>query len=185
VRETIQNSLDAKRPENQCVEVSFNLLENSALNWELVAPYVAALQPHLNACGIENDFAEFVRPSVLVVEDFGTGGLQGKTDEDDGDDFSLIKETRFRSLILPEVFRTVLTQILSSSLDENDDYSEISERWFKFAAILSSDEPPTLDDRSVSKIQEWVQGVIKPFSAKHQFFDHWKEAINPSIEDPS
>lgn len=95
----------------------------------------------------------------------------------------LIKETRFRSLILPEVFRTVLTQILSSSLDESDDFSEISERWFKFAAILSSEEPPLRDDRSVPKIQEWVQGIIKPFSAKHQFFDHWKEAINPSMED--
>jgi hypothetical protein len=89
VRETIQNSLDAKRPENQCVEVSFTLLEDSKLDWELVAPYVAALQPHLDACGIENDLAEFTKPSVLVVEDFGTAGLQGKTDEDDGEDFSL------------------------------------------------------------------------------------------------
>ena len=89
VRETIQNSLDAKRPENPCVEVSFTLLENADLDWGLIAPYVAALQPHLAACGIENDFTEFQKPSVLLVEDFGTGGLQGRTDEDDGEDFSL------------------------------------------------------------------------------------------------
>lgn len=91
----------------------------------------------------------------------------------------IIKESRFRSLIMPEVLRTVLAQIVSSSLDENEDYTEAAENWFKFAANFYPEKPP-IDDRSITKIQEWVQAVVKSFCEKHQFFAHWKDAVIPS-----
>jgi hypothetical protein len=96
----------------------------------------------------------------------------------------LIKETRFRSLILSGVLREVLTHVLSFGLDESDEYEEMATKWLKFASKYYAEEPPTPDERgSIGKVQEWVQQVLKPFCEKHQFFNHWKEAINPTVEE--
>src|ERR1035437_3437241 len=80
IQETVQNSLDAKRPESLYVEVAFTLQGGEANNSKLKQSYLLDLTPHLQACGVEFGSQDFLNPSVLLVEDFGTSGLRGKTD---------------------------------------------------------------------------------------------------------
>jgi len=78
VRETIQNSLDAAA--GPCVRVSVRLSTGEeAMRGEARDRYLADLLPHLKARG--NGLLDVPRPGepmgFLVVEDFGTRGLQG------------------------------------------------------------------------------------------------------------
>tara|TARA_Y100000590_G_scaffold51404_1_gene54025 strand:- start:5984 stop:8014 length:2031 start_codon:yes stop_codon:yes gene_type:complete len=73
VRETIQNSLDASVSPDQMVIVKFRLGHDSVdLNHE----YFKALTPHLAACNVTPNQGLFGMHH-LVIEDFGTTGLEG------------------------------------------------------------------------------------------------------------
>lgn len=89
MRETIQNSLDAKNGDSSCVKVHFTLRDGSNSNAGLIDLFLRALPDHLRECGVEFQASELSSPAILLVEDFGTWGLRGAIDEDDGDDFSL------------------------------------------------------------------------------------------------
>ncbi len=87
IRESIQNSLDARQGPDRPVKVRFSIHEGKrvlpASKW---GPYLEGLKAHLKACG-EQPAPPFV-PSdepmdFLVIEDFGTKGLLGDPEQDD------------------------------------------------------------------------------------------------------
>ncbi len=88
IRESIQNSLDARREDTEAVEVRLRLYDGALfLNSPRIAEYVADLFPHLQACGLDVDASILNNPRFLVVEDFGTHGLRGVIGTKDPSDF--------------------------------------------------------------------------------------------------
>jgi len=89
VRESIQNSLDARRNgEPVLVRLHFSG-EEGALSSKTGNRYLSGLWPHVKAIegGRSNLPAEHEPVTFLVVEDFGTRGLCGSPEQDrDGDD---------------------------------------------------------------------------------------------------
>jgi hypothetical protein len=78
VRETIQNSLDARRPDAPRVEVRFTFHEGSLfVRPGMMEHYLESLVPHLRTSGVAVDEIDFANPRFLLVEDFGTHGLRG------------------------------------------------------------------------------------------------------------
>lgn len=83
VRETIQNSTDARLPGDAPVRVQFTLsCPASEASRSFFAGILDGLAPHLSACGIALPAGP---QRFLVIEDFETTGLKGNTDvKDDG-----------------------------------------------------------------------------------------------------
>jgi hypothetical protein len=89
VRESGQNTNDARASGVPTVELRFTLLSGeNAPSRQALRPYIDDLIPHLQAAAVDLEPVDFSRPSLLLVEDFGTVGLLGATDEDDGESFS-------------------------------------------------------------------------------------------------
>ena len=84
VRESIQNSLDAGLP-GQAVRVAFRLFTQTSNSNGASAHYLNELRPHLNAeqNGIINPPSLDTPVSFLVIEDYGTRGLEGDPTQDD------------------------------------------------------------------------------------------------------
>jgi hypothetical protein len=74
VREFVQNSLDARTPTSDGVEVRFRLSDGDTVD---VDSLFSDLWPHLNACKFDNGSFQTHRCRYLVIEDFGTTGLRG------------------------------------------------------------------------------------------------------------
>ena len=88
VRETIQNSLDARRDDAEAVEVRFTFHEGALfLGPALLRNYMVGLVEHLKACGLDLDGIGLDDPRFLVVEDFGTHGLRGNPETQEPTDF--------------------------------------------------------------------------------------------------
>ncbi|MFZ3352754.1 MAG: hypothetical protein WA268_18025 [Xanthobacteraceae bacterium] len=88
VRETIQNSTDARADTSPAVYVRFSITQpKSEQHKRIFLDIVAGLSLHLKAC-------EFPSPApndpfqLLVIEDFGTTGLIGSVEEKDDKQFS-------------------------------------------------------------------------------------------------
>ena len=85
VRETVQNSTDARRSSSDPVRVHFSITTSEQPDdRDFLQQVLLGLSPHLAACG-------FPLPAVngpirlLTIEDFGTTGLQGSVEtKDDG-----------------------------------------------------------------------------------------------------
>jgi hypothetical protein len=88
IREATQNPLDARRDDQTGpVEVKFRVLTgdeiDAAVLGELVDDeYISRLNA---SSATQTQFARPATPSVMVVEDFGTIGLQGTVDDPDQD----------------------------------------------------------------------------------------------------
>ena len=82
VRECIQNSLDAQA-DGQVVVVTFRLSKADALPADRAAFWFGDLWPHLRARECDLPFVDQSPPAMayLVVEDFGTKGLEGDVSE--------------------------------------------------------------------------------------------------------
>ena len=84
VRECIQNSLDAGLPD-QTVRVAFRLFTENSNNNGGMDQYLKGLQPHLTA--EQNGLIKTHNPedpeTFLVIEDYGTRGLEGDPTQDD------------------------------------------------------------------------------------------------------
>jgi len=88
VRETIQNSLDARRDDVSTVEVRFAFHEGALfLGPTMLREYLSDLIPHLRLCGLDLDGIDLNEPRFLVVEDFGTHGLRGNPATKEPSDF--------------------------------------------------------------------------------------------------
>jgi hypothetical protein len=88
VRESHQNSTDAKAPSNTGpvrIRIDFANAEHAnAAFWNTL---LSQLKPHLDACEIDSGL-DFASPDFLVIEDFGTTGLTGSFTEKDFGNFS-------------------------------------------------------------------------------------------------
>jgi len=90
VRETIQNSLDARREDAAQVVVKFSFYEGGLfLRPDVMDRHIEGLMPHLRALETELNLDEvnFAFPRFLTIEDFGTHGLRGDPASDDKTDF--------------------------------------------------------------------------------------------------
>ncbi|KQC06652.1 MAG: hypothetical protein APR54_01530 [Candidatus Cloacimonas sp. SDB] len=74
VREAIQNSLDARLNSNKQVHVKFTLGSEPKKESN---PYYSDLLSHVQSCGFKLDTANKDKFNFLVIEDFGTKGLDG------------------------------------------------------------------------------------------------------------
>lgn len=74
VRESIQNSLDAKLNSHNPVHVKFILGSEAK---KKTNPYYSDLLSHVHSCGFKLDAANKDQFTYLVIEDFGTRGLDG------------------------------------------------------------------------------------------------------------
>ncbi len=94
VREAIQNSLDAQAG-HEPVHVRFYLSDEEALSADRARNWFAGLWPHLRArrTGLRDVHPEPRACRFIVIEDFGTSGLEGDPrrgqtpDEGERDDF--------------------------------------------------------------------------------------------------
>lgn len=81
VRESIQNSLDARLPEVQQIRVRIYVSGDSgALPQEQAAPYFQGFWPHVKECENGGQVASVLAEGpcrFVVIEDFGTTGLTG------------------------------------------------------------------------------------------------------------
>lgn len=81
VRESIQNSLDAQHEDEAEVSVVFQVRGNGSLSRESADFWFSTLWPHLRStdCKLPNTPEEPNTGAFVVVEDFGTHGLEGDT----------------------------------------------------------------------------------------------------------
>jgi len=84
VRESIQNSLDARLNSHHTVHVKFTLGSEPK---KKTNPYYSDLLSHVQSCGFKLDAATKDEFTYLLIEDFGTRGLDGpitRTEVSDG-----------------------------------------------------------------------------------------------------
>ncbi len=87
VREVIQNSTDAVATEGGQVKVCFSVRTITGQNAGAFRNLFTSLRANLAACEISAAPMDASDATLLVIEDFGTKGLTGKTDELDNDNF--------------------------------------------------------------------------------------------------
>lgn len=88
VREAVQNSLDASIGDNQ-VRVNFRWVNGrSGLQNGYLQKLFDEHLDHAASAGIEINELDFINPSALIIEDFGTKGLTGSVDQKDEDNFT-------------------------------------------------------------------------------------------------
>jgi len=87
VRESIQNSLDAT-PLGGVTRVHFKTTDAGSLGRDFVEQLFDQQLPHARASARDVDEVDFDNPDALIIEDFGTGGLTGRTDARDEGNFS-------------------------------------------------------------------------------------------------
>lgn len=89
VRESVQNSLDAAYPEGSPVKVTYRWMSrHHGLKAAFFQQLTAEQRPHALSAGLDLSEIDFSDPSALVIEDFGTSGLTGATEEIDDGHFS-------------------------------------------------------------------------------------------------
>ena len=87
VRESLQNSLDAV--DGETVRVRFSLHEPNDAAREILFQHLdlEQLKTRLSACSLSPEAVEFAKPTLLVIEDFGTTGLTGSWNSIDKEPF--------------------------------------------------------------------------------------------------
>jgi hypothetical protein len=97
----------------------------------------------------------------------------------------LVRDDHFVSMALPQLLRTVLTQILMvERFDGTDDGSDWQGQWLQFAKTLPGmgSGPPTQEEDSdgtiqnVDELEEWIDQAARTFSRKFHIdrrFDSW------------
>jgi hypothetical protein len=95
---------------------------------------------------------------------------------------TLLKKHTFRSLLIPEVLRTVISRILSEEMDRDEEYGERAKLWLKFVATFHSEQEP--QDREPAIVDAWVNNAMRAFCTRHRFFDAWKTAQQQTESTP-
>lgn len=89
IRETVQNSLDARIGGSQTVTVRFGFLNGpDGLDPVFIKSLFEGQLDHAKAADVSVDSIDFDHPFAIVIEDFGTRGLQGNPYQFGNDDFS-------------------------------------------------------------------------------------------------
>lgn len=82
VREVSQNTMDNRRG-TDAAQLRFQFGEPADLG--AFYPYLEGLREHVEASAIEGSEVDWDSPSVMLIEDFGTRGLEGPTDDKKSD----------------------------------------------------------------------------------------------------
>ena len=89
IRESLQNSLDAAISAESAVRVTYRWLNlDDGLSPDFMHQITAEQLPHAKAAGLDLSGVDYSTPTALVIEDFGTSGLTGKTEQKDEGHFS-------------------------------------------------------------------------------------------------
>jgi hypothetical protein len=89
VREAVQNSLDAAIDEPANIKVTFRLLDKSqGLTTEFMDMVLDQQLTHAQEAGLNLKDIDFINPTALVIEDFGTVGLTGDSKRKDDKNFT-------------------------------------------------------------------------------------------------
>lgn len=89
IRETVQNSLDAREENGAVVKVRFAFSDGvSTPDPSYIKELFQGHLEHAAAAGLAVDSIDFDHPRAIVVEDFGTRGLQGNPWVKGSDDFN-------------------------------------------------------------------------------------------------
>lgn len=89
VREALQNVMDARDPGfDQALRVRIAFHDPVGTDQEFWHKLFTGFDRHLEASGVSIGRAELDSPRFLLIEDFGTTGLQGATEERDEREFS-------------------------------------------------------------------------------------------------
>lgn len=87
VRESLQNSNDARLKKDSLVRVRINIIDPKPEHSGFWKPLLGQLEPHLIAAGLDLEGIDLGLPRILTVEDFGTTGLTGSPDKKDNSNF--------------------------------------------------------------------------------------------------
>lgn len=97
VRESIQNSLDAKSSTAGHARIRFAFVGGNQPEPEFMRRIFEGHLEHAEASDVDLSEIDFAHPSALVIEDFGTSGLTGKVDSWDEGKFYFFWRCRGKS----------------------------------------------------------------------------------------
>ncbi len=83
VREISQNTMDNRSPNAQRAELRFSF--RTPADPAAFQPYLKALRQHVEASGVSLVSVDWASPQLLIIEDFGTKGLEGPIDDRNAD----------------------------------------------------------------------------------------------------
>ena len=135
-------------------------------------PSIRPLQPQESLLPVEEVGEDQLGAEVWRI-DFGDGGdspvlLLNSTVTDISE--IVRTDTPFRSLVMPAVLRTVLTQaVIDQRADPDDDEQSSWNGWFQLAERLHPDaEAPSLgfeaSDSEIDEAKNWIESVVRTFA---------------------
>lgn len=97
----------------------------------------------------------------------------------------LTADPRFKTLILPQAFRSVLIRILMEGMDGDTETEEgrIAARWLEFADSLYSGLPPDVSDRDFAAVEAWAEAVVAAFCRRNRVLETWQNSLQVKQED--
>ena len=122
------------------------------------------------------------RESLIPLDQVDLEGEVWRIDFGDGDDLAVLQvnsrlemiseiarsNDQFIALVMPQVLRTVLTQIILVEGADADDTESPHSAWINFARSLRPGEPPKVtdsgDDAQRRRAREWIDEVVRTFS---------------------
>jgi len=148
---------------------------------------ILAVADHLNPVREDDDSKRDPLIPVRMVGGMGqeiwrvvwdaTGPVLELNQEQAGIKETILQKHIFRSMVLPEVLRTVLTRILMDEMDKDEENADRAKLWLKFVATIHDEAEP--DDRESPTVDNWVNRVVQSFCSRHRFFDAWRTAQQP------
>lgn len=99
--------------------------------------------------------------------------------QDEGVEREFRYNPQFRSLVLPQVLRDVLTHILVVDplpLDEIRQAGGWESKWLRFAEGHHGDAPPEDADGEIQERRRWIDAAVARFSGEHGFLGSFLES---------
>ena len=148
---------------------------------------ILAVADHLNPLRDDGDVKGDPLIPVRMVAGMGqeiwrvvwdaTGPVLELNQEHAGIKETILQKHIFRSIVLPEVLRTVLTRILIDEMDLDEEHAERAKLWLKFVSSFHNETEP--EDEEFPTVDGWVNRVVQSFCSRHRFFDAWRTAQQP------
>lgn len=93
-------------------------------------------------------------------------------------------DARFKTLVLPQVLRSVLIRILSEDMDGDTETEEgrVAARWLEFADSLYPSTPPQVGERDYTAIESWADAVISAFCRRNRVLETWQNSLQTKQE---
>ena len=94
-------------------------------------------------------------------------------------------DPRFKTLVIPQILRSVLIRILCSDMDgdiETED-GRMAARWLEFADSIYSGQPPDMADRDYASIENWADAVVAAFCRRNRVLETWQNSLQAKQDD--